>query len=134
MANRVVKHKYANAVHDETRLAHIQRCTHQEVIGDRAWQCLEPDPHPSGKGHRYPTDARFGRNLDEQPAVWLAAQLRTQAALNDHLQARVDELTAIAAALAQAVGQGGVIGMPQEAHDWILANAPIAAKQLRWIE
>jgi hypothetical protein len=59
---------------------HVARCTTVEPFGTgmhrQAWQCLLQDPHP-GVDHDFGVDAMvFGRDLDKQPQVWLAAQLR----------------------------------------------------------
>jgi len=118
---------------DAPRHAYIQRCTFTEIHGGWPWQCLQPDPHPSGEGHRFEIDARFGRKLDEQRPEWLAAQLRDQVAVNDHLQAKVNDLTAVASELAKHVAQGGPLGMSENSRGWILTNAPEVARYFRWI-
>lgn len=110
--------------------AHIQRCTYQEIRGRGAWQCLETDPHPSGRGHRFPIDAEFGRVLDEQRPDWLAAQLRDKTALTHHLQKRLDDLQAIAIDL--ATGWAGGTGVRPATAEWVAANAPTAAALLGW--
>lgn len=117
---------------DPQRPPHIQRCTYQEVRGERAWQCKLTDPH-EGVQHDLPIDAEFSRDLDRAPAVWLAATLRDQVARRRHAQRRVDDLTAVASQLAAAwAGSAPRYGweLPDLAADWLRANAPTAAEQL----
>lgn len=115
---------------DTPRPVHVQRCTYQEVRGGIAWQCLGGDPHPSGQGHTWSIDARFGRRLDEQKPEWLAAHLRDQVALNDNLQRQVDQLTAIAVDL--ATGWAGGVGVRPGTATWVAKNAPTAARLHGW--
>jgi len=117
---------------DDARPPHIQRCTYQEVRGERAWQCKRTDPH-IGVDHDLPIDAEFGRDLDTQRPEWLAATLRDRVALGRNQQRRIDELTAIASQLAAGwAGSAPRYGweLPALAADWLRANAPSAAEQL----
>lgn len=110
------------------RPAHIQRCTYQQLSGDRYWQCTQPDPHPSGEGHRFPIDAQFGRVLHEQPRDWLAATLRDREALRHHTQKRADDLQSIAMDLVGSWAYGTPVR--RETGEWIRVNAPVVAARL----
>lgn len=128
MTGCVAKRKYGLPVLDDTpRPAHIQRCTYTEVRGKRHWQCLQADPHPSGQGHQFPIDARFGQPLHEMHPEKLAALLRDHVALVDNLQRRVDELQATAIDLA-----GLATGTPALAatEKWMRATSPGTAQVL----
>lgn len=114
---------------EPARPAHVQLCTFQQLHGERYWQCTQPDPHPSGEGHRFPIDAQFGRVLHQQSPDWLAATLRDREALRQHTQKRVDGLQAIAMDLVTHWMIGDAELRPETA-DWVRANHPTAAAQL----
>lgn len=112
---------------DTPRPAHIQRCTYTEVRGRRHWQCLQGDPHPSGEGHLFPIDARFGQPLHEIHPEKLAGLLRDQVAITDNLQRRLDEMQATAIDLAALAT--GTPTRPGTA-EWLRATHPGTAQVL----
>lgn len=107
-------------VDEPGRPPHVQRCTYTEIRGRRHWQCRLPDPHPD-LGHDFPPDAEFGRILHEQPAEWLAAQLRARVARQRNMQRRLDEAQAVALDLARLN-----TGTPAQSstREWLLRADP----------
>jgi hypothetical protein len=115
-------------VYDETpRAAHIQLCTYVEVDRGRPWQCRLTDPHPD-VGHKFAIDKQFGRPLHELPAEKLAGLLRDKTALTENLQARIDELSIVAAQVVQHAAFGAPLS--DGARRWVAANQPSAAEQM----
>lgn len=116
------------------RPAHIQRCTYAEIRGGHQFQCKHADPHPSdAKGHDLGIDARFHAPLHTMHPEKLAALLRDQVALTDHLQRRLDDMQAIALALANGWAGSSTYGaweLPAAAADWLRTYAPTSAETL----
>jgi len=111
------------------RPPHVQRCTYTESRGGAVFQCKHPDPHPAGVGHYLGIDAEvYGRDLDQQPALWLAAQLRDKEALLRHQRGRIDELTAIAMDLSTALANG--MRVTDATAAWLQRTNPTAAATL----
>jgi hypothetical protein len=120
---------YGFGVDDGARGAWIQRCTYTETDGGVVWQCKQPDPHPSGEGHRWPPERRYrGKVLTQQSQEWLAGELVDRLVQIDHLQGRLDELTMVAAQLAQLAAFGTPLSTG--ARRWLAANAPSAAAKI----
>lgn len=133
MTGCVAQRKYGRTVQDDTpRATHIQRCTYVEVRGGHPWQCLQGDPHPSGEGHRFPIDARFGKPLHTMHREQLAAHLRDQVAVTDHLQKRADTLQGVALDLLQAWVNGTPVKPDTAA--WLTTNSPSLARARGLIE
>ncbi len=120
---------YGFGVDDGARGAWIQRCTYTETDGGAVWQCTQPDPHPSGEGHRWKPERRYGKKvLTQQSPEWLAGELVDRLVEIDHLQRRLDELTMVAAQLAQLAAFGTPISVGTQR--WLAANSPSAAEKM----